>query len=123
MRLLSEWQHNLSADIPKSKYKYTGVVHEFLQVLYSQFVTLLEEGKVQTSRLESGTSRVYFDVKQPSAETVTASTTATSSAAAATPSSMEETRALSSGATATTTATATSSAVNHKFQRQFFIKV
>ena len=94
--------------------------HPCLQVLYSQFVTLLEEGKVQTSRLESGTSRVYFDVK-PSAETVTASTTATSSAAATAPSSMVDSRASSSGVTATTTAT--SNIAHQKFQRQFFIKV
>lgn len=33
------------------------------EVLYSDFVSLLEESRVRSARLESGTSRIYFDLK------------------------------------------------------------
>jgi hypothetical protein len=95
-----------------------------LQVLYSQFVKLLEEGKVQTARLESGTSRVYFDVIPPE-ETESPAAASTSSAAATRPTSEIDSR--TSTATATTTGTpdaaAASNVARQKFQRQFFIKV
>ena len=37
------------------------------EVLYSEFVTLLDTGKVRSARLESGNSRLVFDVNLPSA--------------------------------------------------------
>lgn len=41
------------------------------EVLYSTFVSLLDEGKVKAARLESGSGRMYFDMQMP-AETATA---------------------------------------------------
>lgn len=43
------------------------------QVLYSQFVTLLDAKKVKAARLESGTGRLYFELQSNSQLSSTAS--------------------------------------------------
>ncbi|KAG2454133.1 hypothetical protein HYH02_001169 [Chlamydomonas schloesseri] len=56
------------------------------EVLYSDFVTMLDGGRVRAARLEAGTSRLYFDVKplQPPPGAATAAAAAAATAAAAT---------------------------------------
>ncbi|GAX80849.1 hypothetical protein CEUSTIGMA_g8284.t1 [Chlamydomonas eustigma] len=112
------------------------------EVLYSQFVALLDEGKVQAARLESGTSKLYFDVKfneatastsdtsGSAAESVSkatdiakapavASTPTSKSAAPTTSTSSPETSAL----TASTSSSGAASTFTHKMQKQYFIKL
>jgi hypothetical protein len=132
-------------DDSKSGFDSPKSVH-VSQVLYSQFVALLDEGKVQAARLESGTSKLYFDVKFNEASTASTSE-ATESAAAEIVSKTKQDSAKASTAststaptksgvtvaststpqpTATTTSTSSSGAAStfaHKMQKQYFIKV
>lgn len=121
-------------------YPFAPVMH---QVLYSAFVTLLDEGRVKAARLESGTGRLYFDLKAQT-EVASASATAATAATAAVvamevaASSSAPVTAQVSPAAATMTATpaastsgpsaaaaSASSAVTvpHRMQRHAYIKV
>ena len=118
------------------------------QVLYSQFVALLDEGKVKAARLESGTSRIYFDLKMSEAAAsaptaamaATAVQNAASSAAGAVsvataplvPSASTATvgesatsasSSMAAAAAATTTVSGATSTARHMMQKQYFIKV
>lgn len=113
------------------------------QVLYSAFVTLLDEGRVKAARLESGTSRLYFDLKaqtevaSASATAATAATAAAVAVEAAASSSAPVTAQVSPAAAAvagtpaastsgpSAAAAPTSSAVTvpHRMQRHAYIKV
>lgn len=116
------------------------------QVLYSTFVSLLDQGKVRAARLESGSSRLYFEMApQPEAEAAEAATAATAAAntpaaagkaakAAAKQSAVpaEATAVAVAGAGAGPTAAATAAptvmaaaaAAKHgAMQRQFYIKL
>lgn len=106
------------------------------QVLYSDFVTALERGRVRAVRLESGTGRVYFDMK-PREEAPAAATAETTAAAAAGAAVTAEVAAgataaastapLPTDAAATTATAATASAPPAqglmRFRRQFMVKM
>jgi hypothetical protein len=44
------------------------------EVLYSDFVTLIDQKRVRAARLEAGTGKVYFDINLPAASAATAAT-------------------------------------------------
>ncbi|GIL68515.1 hypothetical protein Vafri_21788 [Volvox africanus] len=117
------------------------------EVLYSDFVTLLDTGRVRAARLEAGTSRLYFDVTRPqpppsvaaaqpgstasevAAAAPTAATTASPPATAmAAAASTASATASGTGASAITqtsapSAAAASAAVRQRFLKQFYIKL
>ncbi len=110
-----------------------------MQVLYSQFVALLDQGRVTTARLESGSSRIYFDVKPEEASASTeAPASSSSSPAVAKGRGVTMTQPLQVNNLAAAVAAGASgnglmsselgqsgatAAFKHKFQRQFFLKV
>jgi hypothetical protein len=66
----------------------TPLSSTLLQVLYSTFVSMLDEGRVKAARLESGTSKLYFDLKleeEASSTAAAAASVAVAAAAVATP--------------------------------------
>ncbi|KAG2432568.1 hypothetical protein HXX76_008912 [Chlamydomonas incerta] len=119
------------------------------EVLYSDFVTMLDVGRVRAARLEAGTSRLYFDVKplQPppgaAAVAATAAATATAavvgsteaavaasaggaaagSAAAAAGAATAATAAGAAGAAPAGAAAAAAAAPRSRFQKQYYIKL
>ncbi len=52
------------------------------QVLYSDFVTLLDGGRVRAARLEAGTSRLFFDIHLPTPQQQAAAAAAAAASAA-----------------------------------------
>ncbi|GLI66848.1 hypothetical protein VaNZ11_010831 [Volvox africanus] len=119
------------------------------EVLYSDFVTLLDAGRVRAARLEAGTSRLYFDVTRPqpppsvvlpqqgsvSSEVATAaamaatttSPPATALAAASSAASATDSGTGASAATQTSApsaaAASASASVRQRFLKQFYIKL
>jgi len=72
------------------------------EVMYSSFVKLLDSNRVRAARLESGTGKMYFDLKPQEAAQPAASPSGTAQAAT----------------------TATASAATHvRFQKQFVVKL
>ncbi|KAG2498816.1 hypothetical protein HYH03_003009 [Edaphochlamys debaryana] len=115
------------------------------EVLYSDFVTLLDTGRVRAARLEAGTSRLYFDVVRPptpapaaatpaataaapaalaaTATVATAAATAVPAAlAAAAPAAAEAAAASTSAAVGSSTAVA-AAPQRQRFLKQFYIKL
>lgn len=72
------------------------------QILYSDLISLIDSSRVRSARLESGTSRLYFDLKPEAAAAAAASTSAASGKAAA--------AAAAAASTATATAASASEA-------------
>jgi hypothetical protein len=97
------------------------------EVLYSEFVTLLDTGKVRSARLESGNSRLVFDVNLPAAAEADAAAAPVASTSGRSKSSSAKVAAEKSVAAA---AAAESAALQQQQQtgrskasRKFFIKV
>lgn len=90
------------------------------EVLYSDFVTLIQSGRVRSARLEAGTSHLYFDLT-PTAPTSLQSTDASSSSPPTSSSTQE------AATTTSTSSSGTSSAAPAKpratSSKQYYVKV
>lgn len=99
-------------------------------MLYSSFVHLLDTGRVRAARLESGTSRLYFDLRpRDTAATTTAATTTAeatpTTSPATTPTATAAASATAAAASAQPAAAPASSQLvpAMRFQRQFVVKL